>query len=262
MTRAAGEDPLAARSPWLFWLFGWYLRWFFWRRFRAIRVARAGLPRVAPGRPIIVYGNHPSWWDPALYILLNTKLFPTRAGYGPIDARALGQYGILARMGAFGIDLATTAGAARFLTTSRRVLADPGAMLWITAEGHFTDPRIRPVRLRPGLAHLARRMPDATILPLAVEYAFWNESKPEALARFGDPVPFAPRTTAEWTALLEAELTRTMDALASDSAARDPARFTPLLRGRAGMGGIYDLIRRVRALARGRRFDPSHEAAE
>jgi 1-acyl-sn-glycerol-3-phosphate acyltransferase len=244
-------------------MFAVYLHWFFWRRFHAVRVSRTGMPRAQAGRPLIIYGNHPSWWDPALYILLCRKLFPGRAGYGPMDAKALGQYGVLEKMGVFGIELDTPRGAARFLATSERVLADPTSILWITAEGHFTDIRQRPVRLRPGLAHLARRIPGAVILPLAIEYTFWNESRPEALARFGDPVETGrARSTAEWTAHLEQELTRTMDALAAESAERNPALFHALVRGGAGVGGIYDVWRRLRAWSAGQRFDPSHEGPE
>jgi len=255
-----GDDPLARRSPFLFWAFGWYLRWYFWLKFHAVRVSLASLPDVPPGRPVIICSNHPSWWDPALYILLATRLFTGRPGFGPMDAEALGQYGVLERMGIFGIDLASPRGAARFLETSLRVLATPGAMLWITAEGAFTDPRTRPVRLRPGIAHLARRVPDAVILPLAVEYSFWNESKPEALVRFGAPIETGRgRSVVEWTAHLEAELARTMDALAAESLQRNPMLFRRLLGGRAGVGGIYDSWRRLRAWSAGRRFDASHE---
>ena len=53
-----------------------------------------------------------------------------------------------------------------------------------------------------------------------------------------------------------------MDALSADSMRRDPALFRPLLRGSAGVGGVYDLYRRSRALAAGRRFDPTHEGRE
>ena len=254
------QDPIAARSGRLFWAFGWYLRWFFYRRFHAVRISRMGLPRAAPGRPLIIYSNHPSWWDPALYILLCTKLFPGQPGFGPMDAKALGNYGVFQRMGVFGVDLHQR-GAARFLSTSLRILANPRAILWITAEGEFTDPRRRPILLRPGLAHLARRVPDAIILPLAIEYTFWNESKPEALVRFGNPIQAGrERTTAEWTNHLEAELTRTMDALGAEAMQRDPRLFRPLLRGGAGVGGIYDLYRRSRAWMAGHRFDPRHES--
>ena len=258
--QGAPADPLARRSPFLFWAFGWYLRWFFWRRFTAVRIARGGLPRPTPNRPLIIYSNHPSWWDPALYILLSTKCFPGRPGFGPMDAESLGRYGLLERMGVFGIDLQSPRGAARFLETALRVLSNPNAVLWVTAEGAFTDHRLRPVRLRPGIAHLARRVPGAVLLPLAVEYTFWNESRPEALIRFGDPIDTGPHMSVPaWTQHLETELTRTMDTLAQASTARDPTLFQPLLEGAAGMGGIYDLWRRLRAWSTGRPFDPAHE---
>jgi len=253
-------DPIAVRSGRAVWAFGWYLRWFFYRRFNAVRLSRSGQPQNIEGRPLIIYGNHPSWWDPALYILLAVKLFPQRRGYGPMDAKALGNYGVFERMGVFGIALDSPRGAANFLFTSLRVLSDPASMLWVTAEGTFADTRRRPLQLRPGIAHLARRVPGAIILPLAVEYPFWNESRPEALVRFGDPIAAgAHRSVAEWTSHLEDELTRAMDALAAESMQREPRLFHTLLRGGAGVGGIYDLYRRSRALAGGRRFDPRHE---
>jgi len=256
-------DPIAVRSGRAFWAFGWYLRWFFYRRFHAVRLSLSGLPRGFEGRPLIICGNHPSWWDPALYILLCTVLFRGRRGYGPMDAKALGNYGVFERMGVFGIALDSPRGAARFLSTSLRILSDPASILWITAEGEFADPRRRPLQLRPGIAHLARRVPDAVILPMAVEYLFWNESRPEALVRFGDPIETGShRNVAEWTSHLEHELARTMDTLAAESIGRDPGLFRTLLRGGAGVGGIYDLYRRSRALAAGRRFDPRHEPRE
>ena len=177
-TGASAVDPLARRSQGLFRLFGLYLHWYFWRRFHAVRVSRSGMPNAPASAPLIIYSNHPSWWDPALYILLCNRLFPGRAGFGPMDAAALGKYGVLERMGVFGVEQDTPRGATRFLEVCQRVLATPMSILWITAEGSFTDPRLRPIRLRPGLAHLARRIPGATILPLAIEYTFWNESRP------------------------------------------------------------------------------------
>ena len=257
MTPAAPR--LERRSAALFRLFALYLRWYVGRRFHAVRLSRTGLPQ-ATGGPLIVYSNHPSWWDPTLYILLCDMLFRGRAGYGPMDQDSLRQYGVLERMGVFGVAQNDRRGAAQFLQTCTAVLARPGTMLWITAEGAFTDVRIRPIRLRPGLAHLARRTPGVTILPLALDYPFWNESKPEALLRFGTPL-YSSRegSVTEWTQRLERALTETMDALAAESVTRNAALFTPLLQGVTGIGGVYDSWRRLRAVAAGRRFDPSHE---
>ncbi len=72
------------------------------------------------------------------------------------------------------------------------MLSDPAAggplHLWVTAEGDFTDPR----RARCGCGRasptLRALLPDAVLVPLALEYSFWNESKPEALLRFGAPL--------------------------------------------------------------------------
>ena len=258
MTRQ--QDPLAARSPALLTLFGWYLRfWYVPRHFRAVRVSRAGLPQVPPGSGLVIYSNHPSWWDPAMFILLGLTLLPQRIGYGPMEAAELKRYGLLRRMGVFGIDPSSPRGAAAFLQVGRRILAEPRGTLWVTAEGRFTDPRARPLTLRPGIAHLTRHVPTLVFMPLALEYTFWNESRPEALARFGPPIAFdASRDPTEVTAELTAALVETMDALATESATRDPALFQPILRGAGGVGGIYDLWRRLSAWSAGRHFDPAH----
>jgi 1-acyl-sn-glycerol-3-phosphate acyltransferase len=254
------EDPLAERSATLFRLFALYLRWYFWRQFRAVRIARDGLPMLPPGRPVIIYTNHPSWWDPALFILLSDTVLRGRPGFGPMESHALGRYRLLRRMGVFGIDLDSPRGAARFLSVGLRVLSDSRNILWITAEGAFTDARKRPVELRPGIAHLARRAGGAVLVPMAIEYPFWNERKPEALVRFGAPIECGrARGVAEWVAVLQQELTGTMDALARDSASRRAALFVPVLSGTAGVGGIYDLWRRARAWSRGRRAQLGHE---
>jgi 1-acyl-sn-glycerol-3-phosphate acyltransferase len=253
-------DPVRERSPAALRAFSLYLRWYFSRNFHTVRITRIGLPADPPNRPIIVCSNHPSWWDPAMYIVLGSTLLPRRIGFGPMDAQALKRYGVLRKMGVFGIDPDTRRGAAAFLQTGLRILADPRCMLFVTAEGAFTDPRTRPVRLRPGIAHLARRVPNAIILPLALEYPFWNERRPEALAHFGPPLDAAAiRTTAEWTATLEDALTRAIDSLAAASMSRNPALFHEILRGQAGIGGVYDVWRHGLALLRGERFDPSHE---
>ena len=60
----------------------------------------------------------------------------------------------------------------------------------------------------------------------------------------------------DWTAVLGAWLEAAQDALAAEAIARDPSRFELLVGGKAGVGGVYDLWRRLRALVRGERFEP------
>lgn len=255
------QDPLAARSPALFAFFRLYLHWYFWRSFSGVRLSRTGIPDAYEGRPLVIYTNHPSWWDPALFILITEKLFPGRAAFGPMEQAELARYGIFKRMGVFGID-STPRGAATFLRVARQALSGASVM-WVTAEGRFTDPRLRPITLRPGIAHLARHMPDAIFLPAALEYGFWNESRPEALIRFGTPVevPVSQGKVAVdvWKASLESALEQTADLLAAESMTRDPRHFVSLLAGTAGVGGIYDIYRRFRAFVTRQEFEARHE---
>lgn len=227
------------------------------RGFNAVRLAEPGVPAVPPERPLIVYSNHPSWWDPAFAMVMIPRQFEGRESYGPIEAAMLERYGFFRRIGLFGVEPGTRAGAAAFLRTSRAVLSEPGRMLWVTAQGTFADPRERPVRLRPGVAHLMAGLPGAVALPCALDYPFWGESKPEALARFGEPLEGA-HDAAEWNRRLARALTETMDSLTADALLRDPSPFRDLLRGQSGVGGVYDLWRRGRALLRGERFRAEH----
>jgi len=232
--------------------------------FHAVRLARPGLPDLPPGRPVVVYANHPSWWDPALFIVLATSLFPHRIGFGPIEAAQLKRYPFFRRIGLFGVEPGAAMAGVSFLGNALRLLEPPGRMLWMTAEGAFTDPRSRPVEIKGGLPHLAARLKGGVLLPLAIEYPFWNERKPEALCRFGRPIDLAeevPRGPAGWNWLLAARLEEAMDALAEQARARDPAPFLTLLQGREGVGGAYDFWRRARAWMSGRPFDPAHDAA-
>lgn len=253
------SDPATLRSPSMVRFFGRVMARTMQRRFNAVRLALPGWPELPPDRPAIVFVNHPSWWDPAFLIVMGTTRFRDRPGYGPMDASMIARYPFMRRIGLFGIEPATGRGGMTFLRIASRLLADHRAMLWITAEGEMTDPRRRPVVLRAGISRLLAHVPDAVLVPLALDYPFWRESRPEALARFGrpiDPRPLAGQPPQAIGAALATALEETMDALARDAISRDPGRFTLLFRGRAGIGGIYDVWRRCRSWARGERFDP------
>ncbi len=238
-------------------LFRRIVRRYFRRHFRAVLAQNAGRLRDFKG-PLIVYGNHSSWWDPLLIVLLGQLLLPDRRHYAPIDARALDRYPILRKLGIFPVEMGSPRGAARFLRTAEAVLRD-GGVLWLTPQGRFADPREFPLAFKPGLAALAVRLPEVTLLPLAVEYTFWDERLPEALLHFGNSLQLDPGTVmAEATRTLEAALTRAMDTLQQSAIARDPAAFTPLFNGRRGTGGIYALFRRARALVTRRPLNPDH----
>lgn len=230
--------------------------------FNAVRLARPGAPAVSASWPLIVYCNHPSWWDAALVPVVLAEAFSRRRLYGPIDADALRRYGFMRRVGLFGIEPETYAGAAAFLRIGRRLLQRPDTLFCVTPQGAFVDTRVRPLRLQPGLAGLLSSVPRVTVLPLAVEYPFWGEPAPEALVRFGEPLIVGQALSGSLVdvqQVLEKRLAATMDRLAQDAIDREAGRFDTLLDGsRVGVGGVYDLWRRLKAWRRGEHFDPAH----
>src|SRR5262245_7040132 len=160
---AASESPLPTRVEWRVRFFTRYFRRWMGRNFHAVRLSNAGKPAEIAGRPVLVVLNHPSWWDPLMGMIL-ADLFACYRHYVPIDAHALKQYGIFEPLGFFGVEQ-TAGGAIAFLRTGTAILSHANHALWVTAQGHFTDPRQRPVNLRPGVAHLVRRLNDAVVLP-------------------------------------------------------------------------------------------------
>ena len=232
-------------------LFTRIVRLYFRRHFRSVMVQHVERLATASG-PLIVYANHSSWWDPMVSILLAQTLLPGRRHYAPMDAEALARYPILRKLGIFPVEMTTARGAAQFLRTGQAILRD-GGVLWVTPQGRFADPRAWPLAFKPGLAALALRVPEVTLLPLAIEYTFWDERLPETLLHVAPAVRLDEGLATESaTRKLEAELATAMLALQAASMARDAAAFAVLLTGGRGTGGFYALGRRVRTMFGGK----------
>jgi hypothetical protein len=120
-------------------------------------------------------------------------------------------------------------------------------------------------------------------VPLALEVPFWEERNPEALAMFGEPLVLGdavldgavpggavlggamPGGAASGASIedeiageLTVRLAAVQDRLAAAALGRDPDAFRLLVRGRAGVGGVYDRWRAVAARWRGTPFRPEH----
>jgi 1-acyl-sn-glycerol-3-phosphate acyltransferase len=238
-----------------------YLR----RHFHAIRLSGAerfsALAHSDAG-PVIVYANHSSWWDPMVSIYLAEKLMDTRLHYAPMDAAALERYAVLKRVGIFGVEMNSARGAVTFLRTSETILAS-GGVVWITPQGRFVDNRVRPLEFKPGLSALASKVAasigSCTVVPLAIEYPFWDERLPECLLHFGEPLKV---DSAQDSDKLQKELVQSlemaMNTLRSIAIQRDARNFDTLSVGKLGMGGFYGRWQRLKASLTGRPYQAEH----
>ncbi|MDR3622147.1 MAG: lysophospholipid acyltransferase family protein [Paludisphaera borealis] len=258
-------DALPRRSARFFRGFRKYARRYIRKNFHAMRIDAGGTLPDLPDGPLIVVMNHPSWWDPLTAVVLSGLMPDARAHYAPMDAGGLAQYRFMEWLGIFGIELGTTRGSLVFLRKCNAVLARPESVLWITAQGRFADVRDRPTRLKEGIGHLLHRASRVSVVPLAIEYPFWNDRLPELLVRFGPLIDVddgAAESSEGWTRRIESALEAVQNQLAESACRRDPAAFNVLIGGTAGVGGFYDVGRRFLATIRGKPFVADHQAHE
>lgn len=246
-------------SPFLSWGFGTYVRRYLKRHFHAVRVARETTPALSAGEAVICFMNHPGWWDPLIGYFLHGHFLSRRTAYAPIDHTALKKYPVFQKLGFYGVDLNSLAGAKQFLAITRELLKHATTAIWITPSGQFADVRTRS-SFQPGLGHVAATAAGVTLLPIAIEYTFWEERTPEALIEFGHPIRTASgnKSKQDWQAELECRLAETQERLTAKAISRDSSQFEILLGGSAGVGGWYDIARRTRSLLTGASFDPRH----
>lgn len=260
--KASAPSKVPQVSDRLIYWFDWYLQRYFPKHFHAFAISNVeAATSIDTELPLIVYMNHASWWDPLTALVLAKKYFPNRQLFAPIDAVALQKYQFMQRLGFFPVEQDKLHGAGNFLKTSRAILSNPGASVWLTPEGQFADPRERDLPFQPGLAHLVSKMEHGVVLPLAMEYPFWEERLPEALGRFGEPISIADHVGVgkeEWRQILESRLRETQTQLESDSLVRNSEAFEILISGQSGIVWMYDILRRFKSVFTGKKLDQTH----
>jgi 1-acyl-sn-glycerol-3-phosphate acyltransferase len=261
--RQTMQRRIAARSPIMFRIFARIFERTLRKSFHSVRVANCPLASVLQCPQLVIFSNHPAWWDGVTFLYLADRLLARRAVYTPIDSAMSERYGFVKRVGAFGVEQHSPKGALHFLEACKIIFADVRNVLLVTAQGRFADCRERPLKLESGIAHVVEIAPQSSLIPLAIEYTHWLENQPELLLRFGNVIAgreLAGMRPSSRLAVLEQALTETMDKLARDSIARDESAFETLISGRGGINPIYDLWRRGVALVTGRAYSPEHGA--
>jgi hypothetical protein len=149
----------------------------------------------------------------------------------------------------------------QFIRASTEIVSTPNSVLWLTPEGNFTDPRKRPLLFKDGLASLLSRLPRATVLPLALEYVYWDERLPEILVNCGNSIRITDSDKYDRSSLnntLTAALSATQQDLAALAITRDATRFEAIMEGGAGIGVMYDLWQRMRSGISGQQYHSEH----
>jgi 1-acyl-sn-glycerol-3-phosphate acyltransferase len=231
-------------------VFAAYSRHYVRRHFGSIRILKDRLPPPSIACPVVIYLNHASWWDPLICLFLARKYFSDRISFAPIDADSLHRYAFFKRLGFYPVLQGSVLGAITFLRTTCSLLGSDRNAVWLTPQGQFMDVRPRPLQLQKGIGSLAVRTDKVAFVPLAIEYTFWTEPKPEILLSFGKavvPSDLTAHTSNQWSERFGNLLELTQDELASKSARRDPADWMVLDQAASGVHPVYDAWRWFRS---------------
>lgn len=229
-------------------VFAWYSERLLRKRFAAVRatVGTSELLAACGDGVQLLLMSHASWWDPIIGSFLWRRHWPGHACRAPMDRRQLERFRFMRKLGVFGIDPdhpGSLDAMVEYLLGERDA-AGERLFIAITPQGRFVDPR-EPIAVRPGAAAIAARLGVRSALCLAIEYAFWNEQRPEVFLR-AERVGVDPQaSTATWHRAIAAAMESNRQTLAEAVISREATRFENVLAPRSDIHPVYDLWLRV-----------------
>lgn len=214
-------------------------------RVQGLRELRAEIEQDPRGT--LFLPNHSCWWDLFLVHFLNETI-PVD-GYGMMEHFNMLRFGFFRRIGAFSVDRNDPAAVRESVKYAAGLLDRPRAGVWVFPQGRMAGNDVRPLGFQPGVRAIVGLRERVRVVPVALRYEFWQEERPEAFVRFGEPVVVKKEEKREILGKLEERLTAELDALREDVTAQAAERFVVVMRGG---GSIHERYARVRAFFLGK----------
>lgn len=169
-------------------VFGTWVRWMFHLRFHRVVIHQAYHP--PRDRVTLYYGNHTSWWDALIPLLLNQTRFKQQAR-AMMDLEQVQKHPFFPWIGVFSVDLSHPRGSIRSLRYALESFRRPQASLFLYPEGELThplsEPRIQP--FKPGMEWLIRQAHQEgyplDVVPMTIHMHTMDSQRPECIIHIG-----------------------------------------------------------------------------
>lgn len=216
------------------------------RRFAGVHLkGGAAVPPDGGGVPLVLYGNHPGWWDAVLPLILSRRHFRHDA-YAMMEEKQLARYGFFRKIGCFSVVRENPREALRSLAYAKELLEGSSRALWVFPQGVLTSAEKRPLGFYNGTARLLRDLGEVIAIPVAFRYEFVEQELPEAFVAVGKPWHIrrdervdVRRTTDILEQLLEYE----MDVQREDVMEREFDAYQTIVTGRKSINERWDGVR-------------------
>ena len=136
--------------------------------------------------PTILFAPHCNWWDGIVMYNTTHRIFHKEIR---LMVEELNRFPLLRRGGAYSVNKKSPQSAMKALKYSVDVVGDLRNILCIFPQGIIRPPHFRPIEFQTGLAYIAenavKRYGKVNLIPMAVDYAFFRDNRPEVIVEFG-----------------------------------------------------------------------------
>ena len=136
--------------------------------------------------PTILFSPHCNWWDGIVMYNICHRICHKEIR---LMVEELNRFPILAHGGAYSVNKKSPQSAMKALKYSIELLSDLRNILCIFPQGIIRPPHYRPIEFQTGLAYIAenavKKYGKVNLIPLAVDYVFLRDNRPEVLVEFG-----------------------------------------------------------------------------
>ncbi|MFS0786381.1 lysophospholipid acyltransferase family protein [Shouchella sp. 1P09AA] len=218
----------ATRKPWLLRLFRFYVQQFLFKRSFSKVLIQVDEP-FEQNRPLLFIGNHSSWWDGMVALLL-TKHQLKQPLFMMMSEEGLKKYAFFRHFGAFSINRDKPKEMIQSLRYAQEILTNNNSV-WVFPQGEEQALEKRPLGFLKGIGWLSDKAPQHTdVVPITISYAFADKRKPYLLIHIGKGQATNALNGAieEKTAFLEQLLTAQLDQQKQAIIKRDYTSYTVL----------------------------------
>ena len=143
--------------------------------------------------PVIMFAPHSNWWDGIVGYHITNRIFKKEIR---LMVEELNRFPLLRRAGAFNVNKKSAQASMDAIKYSVDVLADLKSVLYLFPQGIIKPPNFRPIELQTGLAYIAEkavnRYGKVALMPIAVNYMFLRDNRPEVLVEMGELIRLEP----------------------------------------------------------------------